>query len=131
MNTNQASKFTPFGWTDRLKWVGTRISMDGKGHCLDNIFIEHLWRPLKYEYVYLHAWETGSRASACVGRWFTFYIQHRPHTAFGGQPPAVVYFNTIETDQQVQAVDGINRKSVQVLGSSSRLSNYEAVKFPG
>ncbi len=53
---------------------------------------------------YLHAWETGSQAKAGIGRWITFYNNHRPHTAHGGQPPAVVYFNSIETDQQVQAV---------------------------
>ena len=98
------SQFTSFAWTDRLKRVGTRISMDGKGRCLDNIFIERLWRSLKYECVYLHAWETGSQAKAGVGRWITFYNHQRPHAAHGGQPPAVVYFNSIETDQQVQGV---------------------------
>ena len=104
MNTDQGSQFTSFAWTDRLKRVGSRISMDGKGRCLDNIFIERLWRSLKYECVYLHAWETGSQAKAGVSRWITFYNHHRPHTAHGGQPPAVGYFNHIETDQQVQAV---------------------------
>ncbi|MBP8932295.1 MAG: IS3 family transposase [Paracoccus sp.] len=104
MNTDQGSQFTSFAWTDRLKRVGTRISMDGKGRCLDNIFIERLWRSLKYECVYLHAWETGSQARAGIGRWITFYNHQRPHTAHGGQPPAVVYFNATQTDQQVQAV---------------------------
>jgi len=52
----------------------------------------------------LHAWETGSQAKAGVGRWITFYNHQRPHAAHGGQPPAVVYFNAIQTDQQVQAV---------------------------
>ncbi len=104
MNTDQGSQFTSFAWTDRLKRLGTRISMDGKGRCLDNIFIERLWRSLKYECIYLHAWETGSQAKAGTGCWITFYNHHRPHTAHGGQPPAVVYFNHIETDQQVQAV---------------------------
>ncbi|GHC66485.1 transposase [Gemmobacter tilapiae] len=104
MNTDQGSQFTSFAWTDRLKRVGTRISMDGKGRCLDNIFIERLWRSLKYECVYLHAWETGSQAKAGVGRWITFYNHQRPHAAHGGQAPAVVYFNKIETDQRVQAV---------------------------
>ena len=104
MNTDQGSQFTSFAWTDRLKRVGTRISMDGKGRCIDNIFIERLWRSLKYECVYLHAWETGSQARAGIGRWITFYNHQRPHTAHGGQPPAMVYFNRIETDQQVQAV---------------------------
>ena len=78
--------------------------MDGKGRCLENIFIERLWRFLKYERVNLHAWETGSQAKAGIRRWITFYNHHPPHTAHGGQQPAVVYFNAIETDQQVQAV---------------------------
>jgi putative transposase len=104
MNTDQGSQFTSFAWTDRLKRIGTRISMDGKGRCLDNIFIERLWRSLKYECVYLHAWETGSQAKAGIGHWITFYNHHRPHSAHGGQPPAVVYFTATQTDQQVQAV---------------------------
>ena len=79
-------------------------SKPAKGRCLDNIFIERLWRSLKYECVYLHAWETGSQAKAGVGRWITFYNHQRPHAAHGGQPPAVVYFNQIETDQQGQRV---------------------------
>jgi len=64
MNTDQGSQFTSFAWTDRLKRIGARISMDGKGRCLDTIFIERLWRSLKYECVSLHAWETGSQAPA-------------------------------------------------------------------
>jgi putative transposase len=104
MNTDQGSQFTSFAWTDRLKRVGTRISMDGKGRCLDNIFIERLWRSLKYECVYLHAWETGSQAKAGIGCWITFYNHQRPHAAHGGQPPAVVYFSSIETDQQAWRV---------------------------
>lgn len=67
MNTDQGSQFTSFTWTDRLKRVGTRISMDGKGRCLDNIFIERLWLSLKYECVYLHAWETGSPSTSTRG----------------------------------------------------------------
>jgi putative transposase len=104
MNTDQGSQFTSFARTDRLKRAGTRISMDGKGRCLDNIFIERFWRSLKYECVYLHAWETSLQAKAGVGRWITSYNHHCPHTAHGGQPPAVVYFNATQTDQQVQAV---------------------------
>jgi len=103
-NTDQGIQFTSFARTDRLKRLGTRISMDGKERCLDNIFIERLWRSLKYECVYLHAWETGSQAKAAVGRWITFYDQQRPHAAHGRQLPAVVYFNATETDQQVQAM---------------------------
>lgn len=72
MNTDQGSQFTSFVWTDRLKRVGTRISMDGKGRCLDNIFIKRLWRSLKYECVYLHAWESGSQVRIGIGRWINF-----------------------------------------------------------
>ena len=67
----------------------------------------------------LHAGETGSQAKAGVGRWITFHNHLRPHPAHGGQPFAVVYFNNIEIDQQVQAVAYITRKSVQEFGSSS------------
>ena len=65
--------------------------MDGKGRFLDNIFIERLWRTLKYECVYLHAWETGSKTKAAIRKWMTFYHHQRPHLAFSGKPPALVY----------------------------------------
>jgi putative transposase len=116
MNTDQGSQFTSFDWTDRLKQAKTKISMDGKARYLDNprafprtngrnaLDMSRPWRSLKYECVYLHVWETGSQAKAGVGRWITFYNHQRPHAAHGGQPPAVVYFNAIQTDQQRQAV---------------------------
>ncbi len=107
MNTDQGSQFTSFVWTGQLKRTGVHISMDGKGRFLDNIFVERLWRSLKYECVYLHAWETGSEAKAGVGKWMEFYNQKRPHSALGGQPPAVVYWQrnkTTQPDQQEQKV---------------------------
>jgi len=76
--------------------------MDGKGRCLANIFIERLWRSLKYACVYLNAWKAGSQAKAGVGRWITFYNRQRPNAAHGGQPPAKVDFDQIETDRQGQ-----------------------------
>jgi putative transposase len=81
--------------------------MDGKGRFLDNIFVERLWRSLKYECVYLHAWETGSEAKAGVGKWIEFYNRKRPHSALGGKSPAVIYWQrnqTTNTDQQEQRV---------------------------
>ncbi len=83
--------------------------MDGKGRFLDNIFVERLWRSLKYECVCLHAWETGSeaKAKAGVGKWIEFYNRKRPHSALGGKPPAVVYWlrnNETQPDQQEQKV---------------------------
>ena len=107
MNTDQGSQFTSFVWTDRLRRSGVRISMDGKGRFLDNIFVERLWRSLKYECVYLHAWETGSEARAGIAKWVEFYNQKRPHSAHGGKPPAVVYWlekEEMQHDQQEQRV---------------------------
>jgi putative transposase len=96
-----------FDWTDRLKRAKIKISMDGKARYLDNMFNERLWRSLKYECVYLHAWETGSEAREGVRKWMDFYNHKRPHSVLGAQPPAVVYWRRTETthpDQQVQAV---------------------------
>ena len=107
MNTDQGSQFTSFAWTDRLRRLCVRVSMDGKGRFLDNIFVERLWRSLKYECVYLHAWETGSEAKAGVGKWMQFYNRKRPHSALCGKPPAVVYWQRIEEikpDQQEKRV---------------------------
>ncbi len=81
--------------------------MDGKGRFLDNISVERLWRSLKYECVYLHAWETGSEAKAGVGKWIAFYNRKRTHSALGGKPPTVTYSlskDEIKPDQQEQRV---------------------------
>ena len=81
--------------------------MDGKGRFLDNIFVERLWRSLKFECVYLHAWEIGSEAKAGVGNWIEFYNRKRPHSALGGKPPAVVYWlrgSETKPDQQEHRV---------------------------
>ena len=107
MNTDQGSQFTSFAWTDRLRRSGVRISMDGKGRFLDNIFVERLWRSLKYECVYLHAWETGSQARAGIKKWIKFYNHIQPHSAHAGKPPAIVYWSKrkeMETDQKMQKV---------------------------
>jgi len=97
INTDQGSQFTSFVWTDRLKRSGAPISMDRTGWCIDNVFIERLWRSLKYECVYLHAWETGSQTKSAIGRRIIFCNYQRPHTAHGRRPLAVVYFKTRET----------------------------------
>jgi len=107
MNTDQGSQFTAFAWTDRLRRAGVRISMDGKGRFLDNIFVERLWRTLKYACVYLHAWESGSQARAGIREWMDFYNHRRPHSALGGKPPAMIYWQRFaqnQPDQQMQRV---------------------------
>ncbi|MBB5142294.1 putative transposase [Desulfovibrio intestinalis] len=90
-NTDQGSQFTSFAFTNVLQENGIRISMDGRGRWLDNVFIERLWRSLKYECVYLHAFETGSEARAGIGRWIDFYNRLRPHSRLGGLPPDTYY----------------------------------------
>jgi len=99
MNTDQGSQFTSWAWTDRLRKAGVKISMDGKGRFLDNIFVERLWRSPKYECVYLHAWSGGREARAGIGKWIAFYNQQRPHSALGGRNPIAVYWSKNETDQ--------------------------------
>lgn len=90
-NTDQGAQFTSFAFTGVLRDHGVRISMDGKGRWMDNVFIERLWRSLKYECVYLDAFETGSHARAGIGRWIDYYNTRRPHSALGGQTPGEAY----------------------------------------
>jgi len=90
-NTDQGSQFTSWAWTQRLKAARVRISMDGRGRFLDNIFIERLWRSLKYECIYLHAFSGGREARQGIGDWMTFYNNRRPHAAHGGATPVSVY----------------------------------------
>ena len=93
-NTDQGSQFTAGDFTRVLRDRGIKISMDGKGRCLDNIFVERLWRSLKYEEIYLHAYESLTEARGGIGRYFRFYNDARPHTALGYQTPAAFYDST-------------------------------------
>ena len=90
-NTDQGSQFTSFEFTGVLKDAGVAISMDGRGRYMDNIFIERLWRSLKYEAVYLHELTDGFKAERVIGEWIDFYNTERPHSALGGQTPAEVH----------------------------------------
>ena len=90
-NTDQGSQFTSFDFTGTLKDAGIAISMDGRGRCLDNIFIERLWRSLKYEAVYLHELTDGFAAERVIGEWIQFYNTERPHSALDGATPAEAY----------------------------------------
>lgn len=90
-NTDQGSQFTSFAFTNTLKEAGIKISMDGRGRWMDNVFIERLWRSLKYECVFLNAFETGSEARAGIGRWIGYYNAERPHSAFDGATPREAY----------------------------------------
>lgn len=90
-NTYQGSQFTSFGFTSVLKDANIRISMDGRGRWMDNVFIERLWRSMKYECVYLHAFETGSELRVGLTRWISYYNADRPHSGLAGQTPDEAY----------------------------------------
>ena len=76
-----------------MRKADVKISINGKGRFLDNIFVERLSRSLKYECVYLHAWSGGREARAGIGKWIEFYNQQRPHSALGGRSPDAVYWS--------------------------------------
>jgi len=90
-NTDQGSQFTSLAFTGCLAAAGIAISMDGRGRWMDNVFIERLWRSLKYECVYLNAFETGSEARAGIGSWIGYYNTQRPHSSLGECTPAEAY----------------------------------------
>ena len=90
-NTDQGGQFTSPRFTGVLQEAGVRISMGGRGRWLDNVFIERLWRSLKYECVYLHAFETGSELRAGLASWVGYYNAGRPHSALAGRTPDEAY----------------------------------------
>jgi putative transposase len=93
-NTDQGSQFTSKAFTGMLKKHGIKISMDGKGRAFDNIFVERLWRSVKYEFVYIYDWETVTDAREGLKEYFQFYNHERPHSGVNRQTPSSVYFST-------------------------------------
>jgi putative transposase len=91
-NSDQGSHFTSAQYLDLLTTAGIQINMDGKGRALDNIFVERLWRTVKYEEVYLHDYPTPREARQGLGAYLMFYNEERPHQALGYRTPAEVYF---------------------------------------
>ena len=90
-NTDQGVQFTSTAFLDELSSQGVRISMDGKGRFLDNIFIERLWRSLKYEEIYIKAYGSVAEARQGIGAWLRFYNDQRPHQALGYRTPRAIY----------------------------------------
>jgi putative transposase len=90
-NTDQGSQFTSLAFTQVLKNAGVAISMDGRGRWMDNVFIERLWRSMKYECVYLHAFETGQELHAGLSRYVRHYNFSRPHSSLAGRTPDEAY----------------------------------------
>jgi putative transposase len=90
-NTDQGVQFTAEAWTGRLEGAGVQVSMDGRGRCLDNVFVERLWRSVKYEDIYLRCYEAVPGLHGGLRRYFGFYNDERPHQALGYRTPAQVY----------------------------------------
>ena len=99
MNTDQGSQFTSQAFTGLLKENEIKISMDGKGSWRDNVFIERLWRSVKYEDIYLRAYDSASAVRTGLNRYFNFYNSRRPHSSLDGQTPDQVYFNSLPQTQ--------------------------------
>jgi putative transposase len=90
-NSDQGCQFTSQPFVDTLLQAGVQVSMDGKGRCMDNVFTERLWRSLKHEEIYLHAYESGVEAHAGIGSWIRFYNEERFHQSLNYQTPRSVY----------------------------------------
>ncbi len=102
-NTDQGSQFTGVDWTGALKGAGVAISMDGKGRWIDNVFIERLWRSVKYEEVYLHAYANGTEARAGLTRYFSFYNARRSHQTLDYRTPDDLYFDKLAASTPLAA----------------------------
>ncbi len=98
-NTDQGSQFTSIEFTGLLQEHGIQISMDGKGCWRDNVFVERLWKSVKYEEVYLRAYDSVSEAKAYLGRYFDFYNGRRPHQSLDGRTPDEIYFNNLPQEK--------------------------------
>ena len=90
-NTDQGVQFTARAWTNRLERAGVSVSMDGRGRCLDNVFVERLWRTVKYENVFLRCYETVPELECGLRSYFAFYNGERLHESLGYRPPVEVY----------------------------------------
>jgi putative transposase len=101
-NTDQGSQFTSEAFTGLLKDNGIAVSMDGKGSWRDNVFVERLWKSVKYEEVYLRAYDSVSEARAALGRYFRFYNSRRPHSSLGGMTPDEFYARSLPAPQAAQ-----------------------------
>ena len=104
-NTDQGSQFTSAAFTGVLASAGIRISMDGRGRWMDNVFIERLWRSLKYEDICLKGYADGRDARAGIAGWFNFYNNSRPHQALGNRTPMAVWRDNVSGAIDGKAVD--------------------------
>src|SRR5260370_39193131 len=115
-NTDQGSQFTSAAFTGTLAAADIRISMDGRGRWMDNVFIERLWRSLKYEDIYLKGYADGREARAGIALWMAFYNEFRPHQALGNRSPMAVWRD-----------DGTGAPGEKAVDMTLRLDNADAL----
>ena len=121
-NTDQGSQFTSEAFTGLLRQYGVRISMDGKGSYNDNLFIERLWRSVKYEEVYLKAYQDGKEAKVGISNYFRFYNTERPHQALGYRTPAEVFnTTTVELTSGVM-VESLTLDTLRIAGPNLNIA---------
>jgi putative transposase len=99
-NTDQGVQFTAEAWTGRLELAGVAVSMDGRGRCLDNVFVERLWRSVKYEDIYLRGYETVPQLIEGLGRYFPYYNEERPHQSLEYRTPGSVYREGLRREEK-------------------------------
>ena len=115
-NTDQGAQFTSKAFTGLLEQHGVKISMDGKGSYNDNLFIERLWRTVKYEEVYLKAYQNGRDARISLGNYFRFYNTERPHQSHGYRTPAEVYYTTTVEPTNGGMVESLTPDPLRIAG---------------
>jgi putative transposase len=98
-NTDQGSQFTSHEFVGLIQGHGIQVSVDGKGRWVDNVFVERLWKSVKYEEVYLHTYDSISQARQDLAGYFRFYNEKRPHSSLDGKTPDSVYFNSLSLKQ--------------------------------
>ena len=111
-NSDQGSQFTSTGFTGVLEAAGIRISMDGRGRAFDNIFVERLWRSVKYEEVYLKDYVTVKEAVGSLGAYFRFYNDRRLHQALGYKTPYQMYAGTCTSREQTDHIHQVPRSTI-------------------
>jgi putative transposase len=121
-NTDQGAQFTGEAFTGLLEQHGVRISMDGKGSYNDNLFIERLWRTVKYEEVYLKAYQDGRDARVGLGNYFRFYNTQRPHQALGYRTPAEVLTSIPVEDTSRGMVESLTSDPLRIAGPNLNLA---------
>ena len=120
-NTDQGSQFTSEAFTGLLQKQGVKISMDGKGSYNDNLFIERLWRSVKYEEVYLKAYQDGREARIGLGNYFRFYNTKRPHQAMDYRTPAEVFNSTMVETSNRSVVESLTSDPLRIVGPNLNL----------